>query len=123
MLIPDLFSLQKNIDYPPHLELVGSWLQGEEFIVLEPTTLQRHSITTSLPEEPTLAMFAIEFSYTEESSEMEVKIVAVPKFVASSHTRAQDLSSGSDFLTVPAETPGQPESVPRSAVDGQQTNR
>jgi hypothetical protein len=79
VLVPDIFDLKTELNFPPHSELKDAWLKDDETIFLEPGVRQRHSVSASLPAEATIALAAIEFWYPNKESEMAVKITAVPK--------------------------------------------
>jgi hypothetical protein len=78
ILIPDVFHSQKELKFPAHLELKGSWLDDDETIILEPGVRYRHSISTSVPNEATAVLATIQFEYPDGDSEMEVKFIAPP---------------------------------------------
>jgi hypothetical protein len=79
ILIPDVFHSQKELKFPAHLELKGSWMDDDETIILEPGVRYRHSISTSVPNEATVLFATIQFDYPDGDSEMEVKIIAPPQ--------------------------------------------
>ena len=85
VLVPDMFDLEDGLKFPMHLEVKGPWLTPDDSIFLEPGVRIRHSLLTSLPEDATTALFAIQFDYPKNGKDIETeadaRLVAVPKIV------------------------------------------
>jgi hypothetical protein len=81
VLVPDMFVIKNGLNFPIHLELKEPWLRDDESIILNPGVRMRHSLLTSLPEDATTALFAIEFEYPkgEKESEMDARLIAIPR--------------------------------------------
>jgi hypothetical protein len=71
VLVPDMFDLKDGLNFPIHVELKQPWLSDDDSIFLDPGVRIRRSLVTSLPEEATTALFAIQFEYPRGKRESE----------------------------------------------------